>query len=391
MATYVSLPYQLWHATHSYIAAALLGVIQIVPLIFASTYGGVMADHYDRQKIVWLTEAAAMGSIGILFINSLLSHPSVLVIYFVGALYTTVNGLQTPSLGALAPQIVSHDDQPAANALSSLRSNIATLAGPTLGGLMITAYGVKYVYLLNLITFSISVFLLRKIKKVPIANEGKTPSFSAAKEGFKYAWQRKDLLGTYAVDMLAMALAMPTVLFPAWAEVIHKNWALGLFYSAGTVGALLVALLSGAMGRFFKHGRGVIIGALIWGLAISLSAIGNNLIWILFALILAGGADMISVYYRGAIWNQSIPDDFRGRLASIEQLSYSLGPLLGQLRAASMAKWGSLHSSILYGGLICIISIALTSIFLPKMWNYDVRSDLNVELVKKQRAESQNK
>ncbi len=390
MATYVTLPYQLWHSTHSYFASAILGVVEIVPLILASTIGGVLADHHDRQKIVWMTEAGALFATGLLLINSYFSHPSILVLYFVGALYATIDGFQRPSMGAIAPQLVSHDDQPAANALNSMSSNFATIAGPSLGGLMIQGLGVSSVYIFNLVTFAISVALLMKIKKTPIANQGKRPGFTSVFDGFSYAWNRKDLLGTYIVDLLAMILAMPNVLFPAWVEKINKSWSLGLFYAAGTVGALLVGFFSSLMGRFKKHGRGVVVGALAWGAAIFLAGTTNQLWIILFSLIAAGGADMISVYYRSAIWNQSITDDFRGRLASIEQLSYSVGPLLGQLRAASLASWSNLRFSVSFGGVSCIFFIILALFFLPKMWSYDVETDENVAIVRKEREKHQN-
>jgi MFS family permease len=191
----------------------------------------------------------------------------------------------------------------------------------------------------------------------------------------KYAFRRKDLLGTYIIDLAAMTLAMPMALYPFWADELQAPWALGMFYAAITVGSVFVTLTSGWIRTYRFHGRAVILAAMGWGLAIAASGLSNSLIIVLFCLTVAGASDMVSALFRGAIWNQTIPDELRGRLAGIELLSYSVGPLLGQLRAASVASATTLSFSVTSGGLMCVVVVAFLALFLPKMWKYDVQTN----------------
>jgi len=194
-------------------------------------------------------------------------------------------------------------------------------------------------------------------------------------EGIKYATSRKDLLGTYLVDLAAMFFAMPNALFPFWADQLDATWALGLFYAAGTIGSVLVTLTSGWIKNYHHHGRAVFIAALGWGAAIALAGATNSLFLILLFLALAGASDMVSALFRGAIWNQSIPDELRGRLAGIELLSYSVGPLGGQMRAGTFAAVTNLRTSVISGGLLCIGFVSIAAGALPKFRKYDARTN----------------
>ena len=191
----------------------------------------------------------------------------------------------------------------------------------------------------------------------------------------KYALKRQDLLGTYIIDLAAMTLAMPMALYPFWADQLNAPWALGFFYASITVGSVCVTLTSGWTRTYRFHGRAVILAAMGWGLAVAAAGLSNSLILVLICMTIAGAFDMVSALFRGNIWNQTIPDNFRGRLAGIELLSYSVGPLAGQLRAASMAAATSLSFSVTSGGLMCAAVVGFLALFLPKMWKYDVETN----------------
>ena len=144
--------------------------------------------------------------------------------------------------------------------------------------------------------------------------------------------------GTYVIDMVAMFMAMPIVLFPAFAEtVLNEPKMLGLLYTAESVGTMLATLTSGWTTRFHHHGRAVVVASMCWGGAIALVGIAPNAWVAIVFLMFAGAADMISGIFRWTIWNQTIPDELRGRLAGIEMLSYSFGPMAGSARAGLVA------------------------------------------------------
>jgi len=169
-------------------------------------------------------------------------------------------------------------------------------------------------------------------------------------DGFGYAISRRDLLGTYLIDFSAMLLAFPVALFPFIAERFHEPFALGLLYAALPIGALLATLTSRWTVRVRHYGRAIAVAAAVWGLAVAVFGLARGLSLALIMLVVAGGADAISGIFRQTMWNASIPDEVRGRMAGIELLSYSTGPELGQLRSALVASATSLRTSIVSGG-----------------------------------------
>ena len=375
MITYVALPFQLKELTGSYLAVGALGVVEIVPLIIFGLYGGVLADSVNRKKMVWATEAGALVLVLVLLGNSLMGSPKTFIIYLVAALFAVVDGLQRPSMDAMLPRLVSHEDLPAASALLSLRWQVGVIVGPTLGGIIFSTLSVSAGFGVDIATYVLSLIFLSRVRSIPPSKEAEKPSLAALFDGVKYALKRQDLLGTYIIDLAAMTLAMPMALYPFWADQLNAPWALGLFYASITVGSVCVTLTSGWTRTYRFHGRAVILAAMGWGLAVAAAGLSNSLILVLICMTIAGAFDMVSALFRGNIWNQTIPDNFRGRLAGIELLSYSVGPLAGQLRAASMAAATSLSFSVTSGGLMCAVVVGFLAIFLPKMWKYDVETN----------------
>jgi len=375
MITFVALPFQVKELTGSFWAVGLIGVVEIIPLIVFGLYGGVLADYLDRKKMIWFTEFGTLIATSILLINSLQEKPSVILIFVIAAIFAALSGLKRPSQDAILPRLVNHDDLPSASALMSLRWQFGGIVGPSVGGIIIASYGAGAAYFIDCLTFVISLALIWQVKSVPPLDKSTPPSMAGLMEGLNYAFKRKDLLGTYVVDLAAMFLAMPMALFPFWADEIGAPYALGFFYSSITFGAVLVTLLSGWMRNYPHHGRAVIIGALGWGVAIVAAGSSNSLILVITCLVIAGAFDQVSALFRGFIWNQSIPDELRGRLAGIEMLSYLLGPLGGQARAGGMAAMSSLRTSIVGGGLLCIGFVSLIAAVMPKFRSYDVRTN----------------
>ena len=375
MITFVALPFQVKELTNSYWAVGLIGAVEIIPLTIFGLYGGVLADYVDRKKMIWLTEFGTLVATAILFINSLRERPSVILLFVIAAIFAALSGLKRPSQDAILPRLVNHDDLPSASALMSLRWQFGGIVGPSAGGIIIASYGAGMGYFVDCCTFLISLALLWRVRSVPPIGKTTPPSVAALMEGIRYAYNRKDLLGTYVVDLAAMFFAMPMALFPFWADAIGAPYALGFFYSSITIGAVLVTLMSGWMRNYPHHGRAVVIGALGWGIAIVVAGSTDSLTIVIASLIIAGAFDQVSALFRGFIWNQSIPDELRGRLAGIEMLSYLLGPLGGQARAGGMAAMTSLRTSIIGGGLLCIGFVAAIASIMPKFRNYDVRTN----------------
>jgi MFS family permease len=375
MITYVAIPFQVAELTGSFVAVGLIGLAELVPLVVFGLYGGTLADTVNRRTMVVVTEAASGLLIVALLVNSLLPSPQLWLIYVVAMLLAASDGLQRPSLDSFIPRVVPHDQLPAAAALNALRYQVGGIAGPAIGGILLSAGGTALAYGVDVASFLVSVVVLWRLTKVAgSAASDESPSLSHVIEGLRYAWGRKDLLGTYAVDLIAMIFAFPYVLFPFLAEELGAPWALGLLYSAGTVGSLIVSLTSGWVTRVHRHGRAIVVAAMGWGAAVALVGTTTSLPLVLLFLGLAGAADMVSGLFRSTMWNQTIPDAMRGRMAGIELLSYSVGPLLGQVRSSTAASLTSLRMSFFSGGVLCVVGCGIAAFSLPALWNYDVRT-----------------
>jgi MFS family permease len=255
-----------------------------------------------------------------------------------------------------------------------VRWQVGAIAGPAVGGVLVTQAGVPVAYTVDVLTFVASICLLFALRPVPPSEGAERPSIGGIVRGARYAFSRPELLGTYFVDIAAMFFAMPMALFPFVADALHARWSLGLLYAGMSIGALLVSLTSGWVSRIHRHGLAVLIAAGVWGLAIAGFGLAPGVLTALLCLLLAGGADMVSGLFRATIWNQTIPDHLRGRLAGIELLSYSIGPTVGQLRAGTMAAMFGLRGAIVSGGLLCIGAVALFGAFMPGFTRYDERT-----------------
>ncbi|KQV05735.1 MULTISPECIES: MFS transporter [unclassified Kitasatospora] len=382
--TYVAVPLQIKDLTDSSFAVGLVGAVELVPLIVFGLWGGALADALDRRKLVLWSEAGLLLLSGLLLLNALLPTPVLWPVYLVAGLVAALDGLQRPALDSLTPRIVPHDQLTAAFALTSLYRNAASVAGPALAGVIVAVAGVQTAYALDVLTFGVSLLLLARMRAVPPSTGAEKPSLSAIVTGIKYAWGRRDLLNTYVIDTVAMLFAYPVAIYAFWASDLRADWALGLMYGATAAGALVVSATSGWTSGIHRHGRMLVLAALGWGISIALAGLVGNIWLVLFCLAVAGGADQISGVARTTIWNQSIPDHLRGRLAGVELLSYSVGPQLGQVRAGGMAGLVGVRGSVWMGGLACVVGVLGLAAAVPRLLRYDDRTDENVALVRAQ-------
>ena len=387
MVSYVAIPFQIYDLTESNFAVGAVGLVELAPLVVFGLYGGALADHVDRRRLLVWTGVAQAVLTGVLAANAFRDDPSIPLIFVVAALLTAAGALQRPSREALMPRTVRHEQIPAANALDSFGRQVGVLIGPALGGLLAAYVGIGWCFVVDVVGLVVASGLYVLMRAYPHQVETTPPSLRAIGEGWAYAVRRKDLLGTYAVDIVCMLLAFPVVLFPALAaDIFEHPQLLGLLYTAETVGAVLATVLSGWTSRVHHHGRAIVLAAAAYGLFIGLVGLAPT-IWVaLGLLVLAGAADMISGVFRSTVWNQTIPEQMRGRLAGIEMLSYSVGPIGGQVRAGLVADLWSVRGSIASGGFACVAGVAITAVWLRDFWTYDARTDEHAVAERRLRA-----
>jgi MFS family permease len=384
MMSFVVLPWQMYQITKSSLAVGMLGAAEFVPIITMAFIGGALADYVDRRRMVLLTEMLmALGSAA-LIVNSLLPHSKAWLLFVCATAFAGLNGLKRPSLEALTPKLLPPALMPASSALRSVGGTIGGILGPALGGIFATTVGPALAYSLDLGTFAISLVALWMMRTTPPPLGADRPSLRSIAEGLRYAWSRPELMGTYLIDINAMFFGMPMALFPAIAARLGSA-SVGFLYAAPSVGALLVTLASGWTARVNLHGLAVTVAAALWGVAIIGFGFADRLWLALFCLLLAGAADMVSGLFRMTIWNQTIPDHLRGRLAGIEMVSYMTGPLLGNAEAGIVATLFTVRTSIISGGVLCVVGTGLLAMALPAFLHYDGREGL----ARKQREEAE--
>jgi MFS family permease len=378
--TYVTIPFQVAAITDDPLMVGLLGVCELVPLLVMAFVGGALADYVDRRLLVLGGELALAALCGVLMVNALSAEPHLWLLYLVAAAAAAMDGLQRPAMEAMTPRLVTPEQIPAAGALNGLRMNTAQLAGPALAGVLIASVDLAWVYAFDLLTFAVSLACLAAVRAVPPPPDAERPSLGTVVGGLRYARSRPELLGTYLVDINAMFFGMPQALYPFMATELGGPKVLGLLYAAPAVGSLLATLGSGWTSRVHRHGLMVLLAAGGWGVAIIGVGVSTVLWLTLVCLALAGAADMISGIFRMTIWNQTIPDHLRGRLAGIEMLSYTTGPLLGQLRSGAMARTGlGIGGSIWVGGVLCVAGTVALAAALPRFRRYDGREGLRIK------------
>lgn len=371
--TQVALAVQVFAMTDSTVAVGLLGVAEFVPIVALALIGGALADSFDRRKLIFGAELASAFVSAALLVNALLPSPQLWLLYVAATLFAAATAVLRPPLDALMPRLVERDELKAATAISWSLISIAGIVGPALAGVVIAASSVAAAYAIDVASFVASLTAFAMMRTPPPPPDAEPPSLRGVIEGIKYAWSRQEILGSYVIDMHAMFFAIPYALFPAVAERFGGTEVVGLLWAAPSVGAIAAMLTSGWSTRVHHNGRAIVVAAAAWGAFVALFGFADSLWLALVALALAGAADAVSGIFRGALWNETIPDRLRGRLAGMEMISWSSGPLLGNARAGFGASWLGLGPSIVAGGAVVVAGCFALAAALPRFWNYDSR------------------
>jgi MFS family permease len=371
--TMVAAPLQVQRLTHSTTEVGLIGVAELLPLLVVGLWGGALADTVDRRRLALGSQLGLVACSAAFTVNAALARPHLGLVYLVAALAAAAWSLQRPATDAMVPRLVPAADLAPAAALEGFAGSASQIAGPALGGLL-AAVDLTAAYAVDTLAGVAALVLLARIRPMPPADredgEQHPLGLGAIAEGLRFAVARRELLGTYLVDITAMLLAFPDALYPFLAVRLHHPHALGLLYASAGIGAVLASATSGWVGRIDRLGLAVAVCAAAWGAAIGVAGLAPGIVLVVLALVVAGAADMLSGVFRSTLWNRTVPDELRGRLAGIELLSYSSGPSLGGARAGLTASVIGVRAAIATGGLACVLGVGLVTAALPAFRNH---------------------
>lgn len=375
MMTFIVVPWQMFQLTGSSAMVGYIALAEFVPMVSLAFVGGALADFIDKRRMLRFTEIGQTAVTAILILNSLLPEPQIWILFVAVALHAGLAALQRPAFESFIQKVIPAEMMSAVMALNSVRFSIGMIVGPAIAGIIATQLNPTIAYTIDLFTFVASLIAVFMLRFVPPPDNAEQPSFAAIKKAWKYAFGRQELVGTYFIDIAAMFFAFPQALYPALAIVYGEKY-VGFFPAAIAVGALTASLTSGWTRNVHRHGLFVIVAAVLWGVAILFFGLVESLVPALVLLAIAGFFDMISGIFRGAIWNQTIPNYLRGRLASIEMMSYLTGPMLGSAKMGFVAERFGLKAAIVSGGALCVVAVAGAALLLPKFAVYDGREGI---------------
>jgi MFS family permease len=386
--TALAISVQVYALTGSAFATGLVGLCSLVPLVVFGLYGGAIADTMDRRKLgLFGASGLAVLSAG-LATQAVLGVRQVWVLYVVVALQAVCFALNAPARASMVPRLVTAEQLPAANALSTVSMNLGLTVGPMLGGLLIGVWSYQAAYIVDALAFGASLYAMWRLpsmrpESAEPAGDATTPAQAlsgkrprpSVLDGLRFLRDRPNLRMSFLADLAAMVFGMPRALFPALALVLYHGDArtVGLLAAAPAVGALLGALFSGWVGRVHRHGLAVICAVLAWGLSIAGFGMARELWLGLVLLAAAGAADTVSMIFRNTIMQAAAPDDMRGRLQGVFIVVVAGGPRLGDFESGTVAELSSPTVSAISGGLACVAAMLLLAARYPAFARYDSR------------------
>jgi len=374
--TAVIIPFQIYFLTQSVFWTGLISGVEFIFLFISSLIGGVLADRFDKRRVLLFGEAIlCIIPLG-LAINASLPTPSLAVIFLLAGFSSFMNGLHRPALEALTPRLVSPEDLPKVSALAPMRHILTTILSPLIGGILIVTIGSAATYTLDAASFFISFFFLLSIKykgSSDVAAQKVTlKSFiNELREGKRFLQSRPDILGSYVNDFIAMVFCNPVALFPALAMAFDRLDSLGLLYALPSTGALIMTVFSRWTLDIRRSGVFIVIAASCWVLSMLWVGMAPGFGYILVGLLFAGYFDMMSGVFRMTIWNETIPENVRGRMAGFEMLSYMSGPLLGNTLLGFLADLYGIQATLAIGSLIALICLIFFNIGRPQLWKFE--------------------
>jgi MFS family permease len=365
-----------WHTyelTGSALALGGLGLARLIPILFFSLAGGVVADTRNRRKVMFVTQSVMMSTAFVLGIVSFLGVVNVWWIYAVGSVNAAAAAFDLPSRQSLTPNLVPPEDLTNAITLSSMVFQIATIVGPGIAGVLIGQFGVGIIYWINGFSYIalLAALVLMKTATPPKLRNSEG-NFKTMLEGLRYVLRERIILSTMLLDFFATFFSGANTLLPIFATDILKvgPQGFGILAAAESLGSVVSGMLVSLWGDVRAKGRVLLLGVLIYGAATIGFGLSNVFILSLFFLTLLGAGDTLSTIMRSTIRQLVTPDVLRGRMTSINMIFFMGGPQLGELEAGVAAALLGAPLSVALGGAATILFVAATAWRVPVLRRY---------------------
>jgi MFS family permease len=365
----VAVAWQVYLLTHSAVALGIIGLMQAIPRLLFSLVGGVLADVLDRRKMLMVVNVVMMCFSTALAFCTTLGIINLPIIYIVILLSSTVSSFDFPTRQAIIPTLVQREQIANALSLNSVMMQLTFIVGPTAGGFAIAWLGLANTYWFDVLSYVVVVgsLFLMVVPRVPVEKRAQA-GFGALFAGMSFLRAHPVILGVLTLDFCANFFGSPRALLPVYAQdIMHIGpQGLGVLLAATSIGAVALAPFTGLFTRIKRQGLGITIAIVVWGLCIAAFGFFPNPLWLgVFFLAGAGAADMVSMILRGLIVQLSTPDEFRGRISSVNAMFVIGGPMLGQFESGLVGGLFSPMLSVVSGGLICVVVTLMIAAMVP--------------------------
>ena len=391
--TAVAVGLHVYELTGSTFAVSMVGVIALLPTLWAGLYGGTIVDRFDRRRVALAAAAVAWLSTAGIALLAWLGQETIWSLYALSAVNTIGATLVGASRQAMIPNLIPDRLLPAAVALNGMSMGLVVTVGPMLAGLLVAHGGFAWTYTLDLLLFCGSFLGLAALPPMPPEPGAETSSWAAIKQSFAFVRSNPVVGMSFAIDIVAMTFGNLRSLYPALGAVVLGGGAItaGVLAAAMAVGAVVCSLFSGRIVTWRRHGRAVNLAVLAYGsftmgagLVVLLVHLGiwpggagtaqqpnrSALAVALLMLFGMGASDNVSAIFRNTILQQAVPDQIRGRMQGIYIMVVTGGPRIGDAFvgvAALLAVW----APPLLGGLAIVVTTLALIARVPAFHRYD--------------------
>lgn len=378
---------QVYEITGSTAAVGMVGLFAVVPLVALGLYGGALVDAHDRRRVILFTSTGLFAVSVAFAAQAAVGVGDVRVLYALVAVQNALFAVNSPARTAIVPRLVGTRLLPAANALSSLSFGVSMTIGPLLAGVLVSWAGYGWAYGVEVVLLLVALASLVALPAMPPEGEVRRAGLASVLEGLSFLRTRPNVRATFMVDLTAMVLAMPRVLFPAIGTALIGGGArtVGVLTAGIAVGSLLAGLFSGPLGHIRRQGLAVVVAVVGWGLSVAAFGLvvslspsptptggATGVLWAAAGcMVLAGAADSISAIFRSTILQAATPDALRGRLQGVFIVVVAGGPRLGDLVLGTLGSAAGEAAAAVLGGVACAIGVVVFSLAQRGFLRYD--------------------
>jgi MFS family permease len=368
--------YQVYLLTGDPLALGLLGLVEAIPALALSLFGGHLADRRDRRTIIVIFQLVTAGAVVALAALSLDPNRFGLAGIFAVIFVTGIaSGLQRPAYTAFEVQVIPEEHMMRGSSLSSGTGQIGGIIGPAVAGLLYAVVGVTATYLTLALLFLVSVGAIMLIAPKPMPFVPPTESLrESLSSGLRWVRRSPILLGGMSLDLFAVLFGGAIAMLPIYAtDILHVGpTGLGLMRTAPSVGALLAFTLA-AWRPPQKHAGATLLTCVAgFGVAIIVFALSTNFALSLIALFVTGATDGISVVIRSIITRVASPEHLRARIASVEYLFIGASNEVGEFESGVSAKIFGVVPSVALGGVVTLAVVGMVALLVPQLRRLDL-------------------